>query len=137
MLSFVTRQTILTYIYLGVAHVSFRIYVYALYFIKFVFGVSTSTGINAGVMLMNATRMRMCKWEDHVMRVYHNYGFRNLPLADQDIINVVLAEHPCAFLLNLSDFDPFLYSTYSISLLCFVRIYEKLRNVKALIRVAH
>ena len=104
--------------YLGVAHVSFRIYVYALYFIKFIFCVSTSTGINAGVMLMNATRMRMCKWEDHVMRVYHSYGFRNLPLADQDIINVVLAENPCAFLLNLSEFDSFYNRTFPISFVC-------------------
>ena len=53
---------------------------------------------------MHAARMRQFKWEEHVMRVYHSYGFRNLPLADQDIINVVLAVNPPgAFLSTLNN----------------------------------
>ncbi|KAI0229627.1 Glucoside xylosyltransferase 2 [Lamellibrachia satsuma] len=60
------------------------------------------TGVNAGVMLINASRMRQLKWEEHVMRVYHKYGFRNLPLADQDIINVILATNPSEMVRPLS-----------------------------------
>ncbi|XP_057367963.1 glucoside xylosyltransferase 2-like [Daphnia carinata] len=50
-------------------------------------------GMNAGVMLMNLTKMRQFGWEKHIVRVYERYKTK-IEYGDQDIINVFFHFHP-------------------------------------------
>ena len=50
-------------------------------------------GINAGIMLMNLTRLRKFKFTDRSKATLKLYRDK-IVLADQDIINVILAAHP-------------------------------------------
>ncbi|KAI9562636.1 hypothetical protein GHT06_010090 [Daphnia sinensis] len=50
-------------------------------------------GLNAGVMLMNLTKMRQFGWEKYVGSVYEQYKTR-IQYGDQDIINVIFHFHP-------------------------------------------
>ncbi|XP_006813755.1 glucoside xylosyltransferase 2-like [Saccoglossus kowalevskii] len=52
-----------------------------------------SLGLNAGVMLMNLTRMRYKHWEDNMLDVYNEYK-ANLTFADQDIMNIFFHFNP-------------------------------------------
>lgn len=53
----------------------------------------SETGINAGIMLMNLTRMRDFKMEERAIAVEMLYGKRLL-LADQDIYNIIFHFSP-------------------------------------------
>lgn len=50
-------------------------------------------GVNSGVMLMNLTRMRQFKWEEHVLPIHKEYKLR-ITWGDQDIINILFYYHP-------------------------------------------
>ncbi|KAK4025322.1 hypothetical protein OUZ56_014397 [Daphnia magna] len=50
-------------------------------------------GLNAGVMLMNLTKMRQFGWEKYVIHVYEQYKNRIL-WGDQDVINAIFHFHP-------------------------------------------
>ncbi|XP_013103261.1 glucoside xylosyltransferase 1 isoform X2 [Stomoxys calcitrans] len=52
-----------------------------------------SLGVNSGVMLMNLTRMRQFKWEEHVLPIHREYKLR-ITWGDQDIINILFYYHP-------------------------------------------
>lgn len=49
-------------------------------------------GVNSGVMLMNLTRMRHFKWENHVLPIHKEYKLR-ITWGDQDIINILFYYH--------------------------------------------
>jgi len=50
-------------------------------------------GVNSGVMLMNLTRMREMKWEQHIVSIHKEYKLRII-WGDQDIINILFYYHP-------------------------------------------
>ncbi|XP_017020643.1 glucoside xylosyltransferase 2 [Drosophila kikkawai] len=50
-------------------------------------------GVNSGVMLMNLTRMREMKWEQHILAIHKEYKLRII-WGDQDIINILFYFHP-------------------------------------------
>ncbi|KAH8294778.1 hypothetical protein KR018_002836, partial [Drosophila ironensis] len=50
-------------------------------------------GVNSGVMLMNLTRMREMKWEQHILSIHKEYKLRII-WGDQDIINILFYYHP-------------------------------------------
>ena len=50
-------------------------------------------GLNAGVLLMNLTRMRQSNWESQMLPTYLKYK-PHIGLADQDILNAYLHFHP-------------------------------------------
>lgn len=50
-------------------------------------------GVNSGVMLMNLTRMRNFKWEQHIMPIFKEYRLK-LVWGDQDILNILFHHHP-------------------------------------------
>uniref|UniRef100_A0A0P5MIN9 UDP-D-xylose:beta-D-glucoside alpha-1,3-D-xylosyltransferase n=1 Tax=Daphnia magna TaxID=35525 RepID=A0A0P5MIN9_9CRUS len=50
-------------------------------------------GGNAGVMLMNLTKMRQFGWEKYIIHVYEQYQNRMM-WGDQDLINVIFHFHP-------------------------------------------
>ncbi|XP_058979119.1 glucoside xylosyltransferase 1 isoform X2 [Musca domestica] len=52
-----------------------------------------SLGVNSGVMLMNLTRMRVFKWEEHILPIHKEYKLR-ITWGDQDIINILFYYHP-------------------------------------------
>ncbi|XP_077494356.1 glucoside xylosyltransferase 1-like [Amblyomma americanum] len=49
-------------------------------------------GLNAGVMLMNLTRMRKIEFERHMLAIHREFGSR-LRWADQDMLNVFFARN--------------------------------------------
>lgn len=53
-------------------------------------------GLNAGVILMNLTRMRQLPngWTNLVHEVYDKYKYSPLHFADQDIMNIIFHMHP-------------------------------------------
>lgn len=60
-------------------------------------------GVNSGVMLMNLTRMREFKWQEHILPIFQQYRLQ-LVWGDQDIINILFHFHrdklyvfPCQF----------------------------------------
>lgn len=53
-------------------------------------------GVNSGVMLMNLTRMRQFKWEEHVLPIHKEYKLR-ITWGDQDIINILFYYYPGIF----------------------------------------
>ncbi|KAJ8050733.1 Glucoside xylosyltransferase 2 [Holothuria leucospilota] len=50
-------------------------------------------GLNAGVMLMNLTRMRSFKWSNRIIPFYRQYK-QKISFADQDLINVLFYFYP-------------------------------------------
>ncbi|KZS12666.1 putative Glucoside xylosyltransferase 1 [Daphnia magna] len=50
-------------------------------------------GVNAGVMLMNLTKMRHFGWEKYVVRLFEQYKHR-IMWGDQDLINIFFHFHP-------------------------------------------
>uniref|UniRef100_A0AAG5DQY3 UDP-D-xylose:beta-D-glucoside alpha-1,3-D-xylosyltransferase n=1 Tax=Anopheles atroparvus TaxID=41427 RepID=A0AAG5DQY3_ANOAO len=50
-------------------------------------------GVNSGVMLMNLTRMREFRWEEHILPIFREYRLQ-LVWGDQDILNVLFHYHP-------------------------------------------
>ncbi|XP_035909729.1 glucoside xylosyltransferase 2 [Anopheles stephensi] len=50
-------------------------------------------GVNSGVMLMNLTRMRDFRWEEHILPIYREYRLQ-LVWGDQDILNVLFHYNP-------------------------------------------
>lgn len=54
--------------------------------------VPTPRGLNAGVLLMNLTRMRNYEFSDKIMRLYQDYSiYKN----DQTLLNTLLFYNPC------------------------------------------
>lgn len=45
-------------------------------------------GVNSGVMLMNLTRMRKFKWNDHILPIHKEYKLK-ITWGDQDLINIL------------------------------------------------
>ncbi|GAV02827.1 hypothetical protein RvY_13345 [Ramazzottius varieornatus] len=56
-----------------------------------------ASGLNAGVIPMNLTRMRRFGWEDEVLAAYEKYE-SDFKLIDQDLVNIVLHDHPEGFM---------------------------------------
>lgn len=50
-------------------------------------------GVNSGVMLMNLTRMRHFKWEEHILPIHAEYKMK-ITWGDQDLINILFYFHP-------------------------------------------
>ncbi|KAJ8050732.1 Glucoside xylosyltransferase 2 [Holothuria leucospilota] len=60
-------------------------------------------GLNAGVILMNLTRMRNFKWSNRIIPLYWEYKSR-LRLADQDLINLLFYFNPGMIICCLNCF---------------------------------
>lgn len=79
-------------------------------------------GVNSGVMLMNLTRMRLFKWEEHVLPIHKEYKLR-ITWGDQDIINILFYYHPGTYFfyfINMARklmhfFSSFIYMRHSMS----------------------
>ena len=50
-------------------------------------------GVNAGVILMNLTRLRNQKWVKKIMDYYEEFR-REVKYGDQDLINIFFHHHP-------------------------------------------
>ena len=59
------------------------------------------TGVNAGVMLMNLTRMRQFRFQKRAMAAQVLYD-EKISLADQDIVNIIFHTFPGKFPLSIS-----------------------------------
>ena len=56
-------------------------------------------GLNAGIMLMNVTRMREASWVPRISQLFKKHS-KQLNKGDQDVVNLFFHSHPGMFKIS-------------------------------------